>query len=245
MFPEGGELRAYAATPRVDSDLDTLAGALRERLLAAAGDGEDGAESERIRALVDREAGVLDAGAREGLATRIAERAFGLGPLEPLLGDPAVEEIMVSGTSPVWVERGGRLERTDVAFARESDLREAIDRILAPLGRRVDEAEPLADARLPDGSRVNVVLPPLALDGPALTIRRFRRRGFTPDELVENGTLTRPLLDFLARAVRARCTVLICGGTGSGKTTTLNALSAFIGEDERVVTIEDAAELAL
>ena len=132
---------------------------------------------------------MLEAGAREGLAARIAERAFGLGPLEPLLADPEVEEIMVSGTDPVWVERGGRLERTEVAFAREADLREAIERILAPLGRRVDEAEPLADARLPDGSRVNVVIPPLALDGPALTIRRFRRRGFTPDDLVANGTL--------------------------------------------------------
>jgi pilus assembly protein CpaF len=229
----------------VDSDLDTLAGALRERLLAAAGEGENGAETERIRALVDREAGVLDEGAREGLAARIAERAFGLGPLEPLLADPEVEEIMVSGTRPVWIERGGRLERTDVAFARETDLREAIERILAPLGRRVDEAEPLADARLPDGSRVNVVIPPLALDGPALTIRRFRRRGFTPEDLVANGTLSRPLLDFLARAVRCRATVLVCGGTGSGKTTTLNALSSFIGAEERVVTIEDAAELSL
>ena len=229
----------------MDSDLDTLAGALRERLLAAAGEGEDGAEPERIRALVDREAGVLDEGARDGLAARIAERAFGLGPLEPLLADPEVEEIMVSGTRPVWIERAGRLERTDVAFAREADLREAIERILAPLGRRVDEAEPLADARLPDGSRVNVVIPPLALDGPALTIRRFRRRGFTPEDLVANGTLSRPLLDFLARAVRCRATVLICGGTGSGKTTTLNALSSFIGAEERVVTIEDAAELSL
>ena len=130
-------------------------------------------------------------------------------------------------------------------FEREADLRDAIERILAPLGRRADEAEPLADARLPDGSRVNVVLPPLALDGPALTIRRFRRRGFSPEDLVANGTLTRPLLDFLARAVRARATILVCGGTGSGKTTTLNALSSFVGDGERVVTIEDAAELRL
>jgi pilus assembly protein CpaF len=229
----------------VDTDLDTLAGALRERLLAAAGEGEEGPAPERIRALVDREAGVLDAGAREGLAARIAERAFGLGPLEPLLADPEVEEIMVSGTRPAWIERGGRLERTEVAFASEADLREAIERILAPLGRRVDEAEPLADARLPDGSRVNVVIPPLALDGPALTIRRFRRSGFTPDDLVANGTLSRPLLDFLARAVRCRATILVCGGTGSGKTTTLNAISSFIGVGERVVTIEDAAELSL
>lgn len=226
--------------------LDAVAADLRERLLAGAGDGEepDGVP-ERIQALVDREAGVLDEGRRAQLAARIAERAFGLGPLEPLLADPAVEEVMVSGTAPAWVERGGLLERTEARFAREQDLREAIERILAPLGRRVDDAEPLCDARLPDGSRVNVVLPPLALDGPALTIRRFRRHGFAPGDLVANGTLTPPLLDFLGRAVRSRCTILICGGTGSGKTTTLNALSSFIGADERVVTIEDAAELRL
>ena len=224
--------------------LDALATDLRERLLAAAGD-DDGDLPGRIRALVDREAGVLSEDRRADLVARIAERAFGLGPLEPLLADPDVDEIMVSGTGPVWIERGGRLERTGVRFEREADLRDAIERILAPLGRRADEAEPLCDARLPDGSRVNVVLPPLALDGPALTIRRFRRRGFAGEELVANGTLTRPLLDFLARAVRARATILVCGGTGSGKTTTLNALSSFVGDGERIVTIEDAAELRL
>jgi pilus assembly protein CpaF len=229
------------------NDLDALAAGLRDRLLADAGEAEsqDGQLTERIRELVDREAAVLDAATRADLAGRIAERAFGLGPLEPLLGDPAVEEVMVCGTGPVWVERAGRLERTTVQFASERDLRDAIERILAPLGRRVDEAEPLVDARLPDGSRVNVVIPPLALDGPVLTIRRFRRRGFTPDDLVANGTLSRPLLDFLARAVRSRASVLVCGGTGSGKTTTLNALSSFIGAGERVITIEDAAELRL
>src|SRR3954452_10756042 len=222
--------------------LDRLATDMRERLLAGAG--EDGGDLPgRIRALVDREAGVLSEDRRAELVARIAERAFGLGPLEPLLSDPSVDEIMVSGTAPVWVERRGRLEATAVRYEREADLRDTIERILAPLARRVDEAEPLCDARLPDGSRVNVVIPPLALDGPVLTIRRFRRRGFTPDELVANATLPRPLLDFLSRAVRARASLLICGGTGSGKTTTLNALSSFIGVDERVVTIEDAAEL--
>jgi pilus assembly protein CpaF len=226
--------------------LDAVAADLRERLLAGAADGVDPeALPARIRSLVDREAGVLDEGSRAQLAARIAERAFGLGPLEPLLADPAVEEVMVSGTAPAWVERGGRLERTEACFACEQDLRDAIERILAPLGRRVDDAEPLCDARLPDGSRVNVVLPPLALDGPALTIRRFRRHGFSCEDLVANGTLPRPLLELLERAVRARCTVLVCGGTGSGKTTMLNALSSFIGAGERVVTIEDAAELRL
>ena len=168
--------------------LDAVAADLRERLLAGAGDGaEPEALPARIRSLVDREAGVLDEGRRAQLAARIAERAFGLGPLEPLLADPAVDEVMVSGTAPVWVERGGRLERTDARFGSEQELRDAIERILAPLGRRVDEAEPLCDARLPDGSRVNVVIPPLALDGPALTIRRFRRRGFSREDLVANG----------------------------------------------------------
>ena len=154
--------------------LDALATDLRERLLANAGE-DDSDLSGRIRALVDREAGVLSEDRRADLVARIAERAFGLGPLEPLLADPAVDEIMVSGTAPVWIERRGRLEPTGVRFEDEASLRDAIERILAPLGRRADEAEPLADARLPDGSRINVVLPPLALDGPALTIRRFRR----------------------------------------------------------------------
>src|SRR4051812_23049612 len=144
--------------------LDTLAVDLRERLLAGAG--EDGDLPGRIRALVDREAGVLSEDRRVELVARIAERAFGLGPLEPLLADASVDEIMVSGVAPVWVERRGRLEATSVRFSSEAELRDAIERILAPLGRRVDEAEPLCDARLPDGSRVNVVLPPLALDGP-------------------------------------------------------------------------------
>jgi pilus assembly protein CpaF len=226
--------------------LDRLAGELRQRLLAAAADDPDGRDLQAgVRALVDAEAGVLAAGTRAALADRVTELAVGLGPLQPLLADPAVEEVMVCGTAPVWVEREGRLERTAVRFESDAALRETIERILAPVGRRVDEAEPLCDARLPDGSRVNVVVPPLALDGPALTIRRFRPRGFGPEDLVAAGTLDAPLLELLGRAVRARCSVLICGGTGSGKTTTLNALSAFIGADERIVTIEDAAELRL
>lgn len=227
--------------------LDELAAALRERLVrdAGAGGGSESPAAERIRALVEQEAGMLDASLREELARRVAERSFGLGPLEPLLADATVDEIMVSGAGPVWVERGGRLERTAVAFGSDGELRHAIERILAPLGRRVDEAAPLCDARLADGSRVNVVIPPLALDGPALTIRRFRRRGLTPSELVERGSWT-PLLHTLLRvAVERRLNVLVSGGTGSGKTTTLNALSAFIGAGERIVTIEDAAELRL
>jgi pilus assembly protein CpaF len=225
--------------------LDDLAADLRKRLLEeAARDGPADLEA-RIRALVEREAALLEPGAREELVARVAERSFGLGPLEPLLRDPEVDEVMVTGAQPVWIERGGRLEVTDARFAGTSELRHAIERILAPLGRRVDEAEPLVDARLPDGSRVNVVIPPLAPDGPVLTIRRFRARGLTADDLVARGTWEPPLRDLLARAVRARLTLLVSGGTGSGKTTTLNALSSFVPAGERIVTIEDTLELRL
>jgi pilus assembly protein CpaF len=233
-------------SPASSEPLDALAGSLRDRLVEAAGEPADGDDpAGRIGALVEREAGVLDPATRTALAARVAEQAVGLGPLEPLLRDPAVDELLVCGTDPVWVERGGRLEQTGARFESESELRHVIERIIAPLGRRADESEPLCDARLPDGSRVNVVLPPLALDGPLLTIRRFRPRGFAPADLVAHGTLTSPLLEFLGRAVAARCTLLICGGTGSGKTTTLGALAAFVDPGERVVTIEDAAELRL
>jgi len=175
----------------------------------------------------------------------VAERSFGLGPLEPLLRDQTVDEVMVNGAGPVCVERAGRIEATEVGFGSDDEVRHAIERILAPLGRSVDEAEPLCDARLPDGSRVNVVIPPLALDGPVLTIRRFRQRGFSDEDLVALGTWSPPLRDFLARAVRARLNLLVTGGTGSGKTTTLNALSSFVPPGERIVTIEDTAELRL
>ncbi len=230
------------ATP---GTLDVLAASLRERLLAEGG-ATAGADAEgAIRALVDREAGVLDLDTRRALGDRIAQRSFGLGPLEVLLDDPQVDEIMVFGGGAVWVERRGRIEPTAIVFADEAELRHAIERILAPLGRRVDEAEPMCDARMPDGARVHVVIPPLALDGPSLTIRRFRPRGLSPDDLVACGTWSAAVRDLLARAVRARMTLLISGGTGSGKTTTLNALSSFVGVGERVVTIEDTAELRL
>lgn len=233
--------------------LEEATDALRARLVRAAETGpapsglaaDGGDASERIAALVAAEGAWLSEAERDDLERRLAERAFGLGPLEPLLADPAVDEVMVNGPDAVWVERRGRIEPTGVRFESERALRHAIERILAPLGRRVDEAAPLCDARLPDGSRVNVVIPPLALDGPVLTIRRFRRRGFGPDELVEVGTIDRTLRDFLRACVRARLTILVSGGTGSGKTTTLGALSSFIPAEERIVTVEDAAELQL
>jgi pilus assembly protein CpaF len=175
----------------------------------------------------------------------ILRDTVGLGPLEQLLADPAVTEVMVNGPDAVYVECGGRVEPTDVRFASQEALRDAIERILAPLGRRVDELSPMVDARLADGSRVNVVIPPLSVDGPALSIRRFTAARPGPDELVASGTLTPELRDLLAAAVRARQSILISGGTGAGKTTLLNALSAYIGSSERVITLEDAAELRL
>src|SRR4051794_13621206 len=227
---------------------DELAEALRRRLIERARRGEadaDGGLAAEVRALVDSEAAALPDADREALAARVVRLATGLGPLEPLLSDARVDEVMVNGPGEVWVERAGRIEPTAVTFGSESELLHSIERILAPLGRRVDEASPLCDARLPDGSRVNVVIPPLALGGPCLTIRRFRRQGFSLDDLVDGGTLPAPLAEFLAERVRGRAAILVSGGTGSGKTTTLNALSGAIPDGERIVTIEDAAELRL
>ena len=227
--------------------LEELAAALRARLIERAREGTHGAEGleDDVRALVDREAAALSEAERQALADRVVRLATGLGPLEPLLEDPAIDEVMVNGPGAVYVERAGKLSLSDVTFGGEAEVRHAIERILAPLGRRVDEASPLCDARLPDGSRVNVVIPPLSLDGPCLTIRRFRPQGFSLEDLVTQGTLAEPLAAFLAACVRSRASILVSGGTGSGKTTMLNALSGAIPEGERIVTIEDAAELRL
>ena len=205
----------------------------------------NGGLDEEVRALIEREAAPLPDAEREALRERVLRLATGLGPLEPLLADPSVDEVMVNGPQAVYVERRGRLERAGVSFACEAELMHAIERVLAPLGRRVDEAAPLCDARLADGSCVNVVIPPLSLSGPCLTIRRFRHAGFSLRELVEGGTLTPELGELLAMCVAARASVLVSGGTGCGKTTTLNALSGAIPGEERIVTIEDAAELRL
>ncbi|MGI8440194.1 MAG: CpaF family protein, partial [Thermoleophilaceae bacterium] len=227
--------------------LSELAEALRGRLIdsARAGAAGDGGLDHDVRALVEREASALDAEGREELIHRVDRLAAGLGPLEPLLDDPEVDEVMVNGPALVWVERRGRIEEASVSFGSEEELTHAIERILAPLGRRVDESSPLCDARLADGSRVNVVIPPLSLEGPCLTIRKFRRQGFSLEDLVAGRTLTGALARFLADCVRARASILVSGGTGSGKTTTLNALSGAIPDGERIVTVEDAAELRL
>ncbi|HVQ60262.1 MAG TPA: CpaF family protein [Solirubrobacterales bacterium] len=217
----------------------------RRRAEAAAGRLAEGDLGEAVAELVDEEAAILGAAEREEVAARIVRDSVGLGPLEVLLADPAVEEVMVNGPGTVYVERGGRIESTDVAFGDEEELRNAIERILAPLGRRVDELSPMVDARLGDGSRVNVVIPPLALDGPVVSIRRFGVERPGPERLVELGTISGEQLQLLSEAVRARRSVLVSGGTGSGKTTLLNALSSFVPAGERLVTIEDAAELRL
>jgi pilus assembly protein CpaF len=231
--------------------LEELADALRGRLIesrreaAAAGLRSQVDLGEQVRELVAEGAALLGESDREALVARILRDTVGLGPLEDLLADPDVEEVMVNGPGRVYVERGGRIEPVDVRFADEEELRNAIERILAPLGRRIDELSPMVDARLADGSRVNAVIPPLAIDGPALSIRRFGAARPGPRELVELGTLAEPQLDLLRDAVGARRSILVSGGTGSGKTTLLNALSDFVAEGERVVTIEDAAELRL
>jgi pilus assembly protein CpaF len=230
---------------------EALAVELRRRLVdrrrSEAAAGRPAAEPlpDAVQALVDADAAILSPARRAELRDLVLRDTVGLGPLEELLADPAVEEVMVNGPDEVYVERAGRIERTVVRFASDQALRDAIERILTPLGRRVDELSPMADARLDDGSRVNVVIPPLSVDGAAISIRRFAAARPGPDELVEWGTMPAEVRDLLAGAVRGRRSILISGGTGSGKTTLLNALSRFIAPDERVITIEDAAELRL
>ncbi len=191
------------------------------------------------------ERAILPADEQEALVQAAVDAAIGLGPLESLFRDPAVTEIMVCGPDRTYVEIGGTVRSAPGLFADEAHLRHVVDRILAPVGRRVDEGSPMADARLPDGSRVNVVIPPLAVDGTALTIRRFGAERLRGSDLVANGTLLEDELARLADAVAARKNVLVSGGTGSGKTTVLAALCEAIGPQERVVTIEDAAELRI
>jgi pilus assembly protein CpaF len=182
---------------------------------------------------------------RKQLIREISDDILGYGPIEPLLRDESVSEVMVNGPDQIYVERAGRLELTKSAFVDDAHLLRIVDKIVSSVGRRIDEASPMVDARLPDGSRVNAVIPPLSLRGPAVTIRKFSRDPYTMDDLIGFGTLTPRAAHFLASCVKGKLNILISGGTGTGKTTTLNALSAFVPNDERIVTIEDAAELQL
>lgn len=228
--------------------LDQLAGAIHrgliERRHSTATTGEE-TIGQAIRGAVDDFAAVLSTGSRDKLIDRITREATGLGPLEELLDDEDIEEVMVNGCDRVYVERGGRIEPVAVSFVDDDQLLNTIERILAPLGRRVDELSPMADARLPDGSRVNVVIPPLSVEGPMVSIRRFSMNRPGPERLIEIGTFTADQAQRLERAISDHRSVLISGGTGSGKTTLLNALSQYIDPEERIITIEDAAELNL
>ncbi len=182
---------------------------------------------------------------RERLVEEVRHELFGLGPLEPLLADPAISDILVNSPYNIYIERRGKIERTDVTFKDSEHLMRVIERIVSTVGRRIDESSPMVDARLPDGSRVNAIIPPLALDGPVLSIRRFGTDPLRINKLIEVGALTKDMADMFEMCVVARLNVLISGGTGAGKTTLLNALSAYIPEDQRIVTIEDSAELQM
>jgi pilus assembly protein CpaF len=195
--------------------------------------------------LLAEEGTPISLGERDVLFSELMDEVFGLGPLEPLLRDPSISDILVNTYKNVWVERHGQLERVPASFQDDRHLLRVIDRIVSGVGRRVDDSSPMVDARLTDGSRVNAIIPPLAVDGPLLSIRRFPAERLKATDLVTLRAMTQPMLDFLGHCVRSRMNALISGGTGAGKTTLLNVLSSFIGERERIVTIEDAAELQL
>ena len=198
-----------------------------------------------LTALIDAEQTLLSAAERNQVVAEVLDEVFGLGPLEPLLQDPTISDILVNTHEQVYIERHGKLEITGVTFKDAGHLYRIIDKIVSQVGRRIDESSPMVDARLEDGSRVNAVIPPLAVDGPLLSIRRFGTDKLLPADLVDKNLMTGPMLELLEAAVRCRLNIVVSGGTGSGKTTLLNALSAFISPHERVVTIEDAAELQL
>jgi pilus assembly protein CpaF len=187
----------------------------------------------------------LPARLRDRLTDEVMDEIVGFGPIQPLLDDPTITEVMVNGPRKVYIERAGKIEATNRVFRDNGHVMRIIEKIVTPLGRRIDESQPMVDARLPDGSRVNAIIPPLAVTGPSLTIRKFSRIPFTVHDLISFGTMTEEMADFIRACVASRLNVLISGGTGSGKTTTLNVLSSFVPEDERIVTIEDAAELQL
>jgi pilus assembly protein CpaF len=201
---------------------------------------------EQALAVLHDERTILSSSVLTELVNQVSDEVVGLGPIERLLRDPEVSEVMVNGADDVYVERKGRIEREEgMLFEGEEQVLHLIERIVAPLGLRVDESSPYVDARLQDGSRVNAIIPPLSLCGPVMTIRKFSLRPFLPDDLVASGSVSRPVMDLLAACVRARMNIVVSGGTGSGKTTLLNVLSSFVRPSERLITIEDAAELRL
>jgi len=214
--------------------------------LATLGPEQANAEVSRLAESVLAQEGLpLSSSERERLVNDVQHELFGLGPLEPLLADPTISDILVNSHSTIYIERRGKLESTNIAFKDDEHLMRVIERIVSSVGRRIDESSPMVDARLKDGSRVNAIIPPLAIDGPILSIRRFGSEPLRMNKLIEHKALTKDIADMLQMCVNARLNVLISGGTGAGKTTLLNALSAYIPETERIVTIEDSAELQL
>ena len=241
-----------AGTQRSDS-FNELKSRIQNRLISELDPRMDLGNQEEVRRTVEETfASVLEAEnivltrvERLRLFEAIAAEILGYGPIEPLLKDETVSEIMVNGPKQVYVERSGRLEMTDVTFQDDDHVMRVIDRMVSPLGRRIDESSPMVDARLPDGSRINAIIPPVSLVGPCLTIRKFSKDPLTSDDLVRFGTLSQEMVTFIKACVEARLNIVVSGGTGSGKTTTLNVLSSFIPADERILTIENAAELQL
>ncbi len=248
---EGGVQRRAAAPPR-DVYMD-LKGRVQNRLIAEMDPSMDVSQTDDVRrtirdmyeALLEEERVVLSRAERERLFEQIVAEILGLGPLETLLSDDTVTEVMCNGPKKIFVERKGRIERANVSFESNEHLMRVIERIVAPLGRRIDESSPLVDARLKDGSRVNAVIPPIALCGPTLTIRKFFKKPLTIEDLIRYGSITEESVEFLRACVLAALNIVISGGTGTGKTTFLNVLSGYIPDDERIVTIENAAELQL
>jgi pilus assembly protein CpaF len=226
---------------------------IQQRLLAELSPGMTRSDTSEVRRVVERifsetiaELGLpLSRIERNDIFDMVMADILGLGPLETLLRDDTITEILVNGPQHVFVERNGKLEESEVKFRDNDDVMHVVERIVAPLGRRVDESSPMVDARLPDGSRVNVIIPPLALDGPTVSIRKFPKHALSPDELIKKGAFTPGISEFLKACVTAKLNVVVSGGTGTGKTTVLNALSSYIPDGDRIVTIEDAAELRL
>jgi pilus assembly protein CpaF len=247
------EAKAIGASDQISADAYMIRDRVQRRLLAEA-DGEVDLSHipqmhQMIEALFNRiltEENLLYTRAvRSRLLDWVIADILGFGPIEPLLKEPSITEVMVNGFDNIYIERFGKVEKTKITFENEAHLMRIIDRIVAPLGRRVDESSPMVDARLPNGFRVNVIIPPLSLIGPMLTVRKFAQTPFTAQDLVANGTMTASLVNFLKACVEARVNLVISGGTGSGKTTLLNVVSAFIPSHERIITIEDIAELQL
>ncbi|MCM3872073.1 MAG: CpaF family protein [Pyrinomonadaceae bacterium] len=241
--PEGGQNSFQEMKSKLHR---TLINRMDLTKLAALSQDQVHAEVSRLAETVLAQEGVpLSASDRDRLINDVQHELFGLGPLEPLLKDPTISDILVNSFRTIFVERRGKLEATNVAFKDNEHLMRVIERIVSSVGRRIDESSPMVDARLADGSRVNAIIPPLSIDGPVLSIRRFGTVPLRMSSLVENNALTKDIADMLQMCIHARLNVLISGGTGAGKTTLLNALSAYIPEDERIVTIEDSAELQL